>query len=126
MAFAYVQRAFVSIDGQEIADIDKVTAQPQMDVKPVKTMNRRNRPRGFSSGQPHWELGLTVFVPVAGEYDWEQAMLDGTELEVVVDEDGVSRIIYSPARVSGVDSSYDTNGETKRDVKLVALDRTKS
>jgi hypothetical protein len=126
MSFAYVQRAYVSVDGQEIADVEKVTAAPQMDVKAVKTMNRRNRPRGFTAGQPHWELGLTVKVPLAGEFDWEQSMLDGKELSVVLDEDGVNQTIYAPCRVSGVDSSYDNNGETVRDVKLIALDRTRS
>lgn len=122
MAFEYVDRCYVEIDGEELPDAIKLDVQPQRDSKPIKTMNRRDRPRGHSKGQPHWELSLEVAVPVAGEYAWREKYREGLEHTVVVDEAGVHRVRYNGVLITDVSSTYQAEGETRRTIKLSVLD----
>jgi len=127
---AYINRIYLEVNGTEVPDVQSVDVAPQgFDVKPVKTMNKNNRARGFTVGQPHWELSLKVAVPAVGEFDWEKAMIDQDDVLVVLDEGtetgGINRTTYTPARIGDVGTTSSVDGETTRTVKIVALDRVK-
>jgi hypothetical protein len=62
----YVARAYLTIDGTEI-DCKSITNKLGLDGHDVvKTMNRRNRAKGFKSGVPTFELSAEVPVPEGG------------------------------------------------------------
>jgi hypothetical protein len=122
MAFEYVDRAFLIVDSEEIADATKIDVTPSRDSKVIKTLNRRNRGRGFSKGQPHWELSAEVVIPAAGEYDWRKAFRDAIPVTVTIEEASGRRILYPDTLISDVSSSYQVEGESRRTIKMLALD----
>jgi len=123
MAFEFVDRAYVEIDGAEVSEIKSIDVTPSRDTKVIKTMTRRNRGRGFSKGVPHWELSFEVAIPSAGEFGWRQAFKDGTELTVVVEESSTRRFRYEPCVITEVGSKYEAEGgDASRSVKMLSID----
>ena len=127
-----VDRQYIEIEGRPIAYVVDWSDDSDMDAEAVKTMNRANRALGVRRGQPSWDLSATVVVPVTGEYNWDRALNNGTELSVVVQEARAGdrapsslgrRYRYDRCTITEVGSTGNTSGEIQRTISLIALDK---
>lgn len=105
----------LDINGQEVDVVDlQVTARTGK--KPVRTMNRSLRVKGFSRGLVEYELRLTVAIPLSGDMDWEA--IEGAKLtEFPVDNED-SRTSYLDCVTTEVGEAYNVEGEARRDISM--------
>ncbi len=60
MAAVYADRAFLSVNGVKIADIQAASLRQNFNSKPVDTMTPDKFNRGFVQGNTHIQIGFTL------------------------------------------------------------------
>ena len=118
MAQEFASLGIVEVDGQEI-DLTKLDVRVTTGGKPVKTINRKGRVKGFAKGITEYALSLTVAVPLnRAEPDWDNV----TDGKVTVEEENGKRRSYIGCFTTEVGTSYTVDNEEMRDLQMVALD----
>ena len=118
MAKEFASLGIVEVDGQEI-DLTKLDVRVTTGRKPVKTINRKGRVKGFAKGITEYALSLTVAVPLnRAEPDWDNV----TDGKVTVEEENGKRRSYIGCFTTEVGTSYTVDNEEMRDLQMVALD----
>ena len=83
MAQEFASLGIVDVDGQEI-DLTKLDVRTVTGRKPVKTINRKGRVKGFAKGIVEYTLSITVAVPLnSPEPDWDNV----TDAKISVEEE---------------------------------------
>lgn len=114
----YVGSIIMELDGREV-DIESISETITTGRRIVKTMNRTGRPKGYAKGMADYSLRITVFVPKEGEVDWEN--IDGAKVTIFPLDDGGQRTSYLDCFSTSVGSSYQVDGDSKRDIEIMAL-----
>ena len=118
MAQEFASLGIVEVDGQEI-DLTKLDVRVTTGRKPVNTINRKGRVKGFAKGITEYALSLTVAVPLnRAEPDWDNV----TDGKVTVEEENGKRRSYIGCFTTEVGTSYTVDNEEMRDLQMVALD----
>ncbi len=118
----YVGSIVMEVDGQEI-DIESVSETVTTGRKVVKTMNRTGRPKGYAKGMADYSLRVTAPIPLSGEIDWEG--VDGAKITIYPQDAEGQRESYLDCFSISVGSSYQVDGESKRDIEMMALRKVK-
>ena len=121
MAQEFASLGIVEVDGQEI-ELTKLDVKTVTGRKPVKTINRKGRVKGFAKGITEYTLSITVVVPLnAAEPDWDNV----TDAKITVEEENGKRISYIGCFTTETGTSYTVDSEEVRDLQMVALDKVK-
>lgn len=104
-------------DGQEI-DVVDFSVTSRTGTKPVKTMNRNRRVKGFARGIEEHELSVTVVVPLTGDKDW--LTLEGAKLTSYPASAGGKRESYLDCYATEVSDKYSVENEARRDIRIFA------
>ncbi len=62
MATVYADRAFISVNGVAVGDIQSANLRQNFNARPVDTMTPDKFNRGFVQGNTHIDLGLTLAI----------------------------------------------------------------
>lgn len=109
----------LEVDGKEVECVDiQVTASTG--TKPVKTMNRKRRVKGFARGIATYDLRVTVVIPLSGDLDWEN--LEGAKISIYPVAGG-KRTSYVDVYTSEVGETYNVDNEARRDLQMFAGDK---
>ena len=107
-----------------LEDVVSIDASYTHDSKPVKTMNRRRRSRGFQTNTPEYSFDMEVAVQKGTpEVDWidlqqsKEFFLMGWR----EGEGGVRRQAVD-CQVADVGDAYSEEGEMRRRVTIMSLD----
>ncbi|WP_103035231.1 phage tail protein [Castellaniella caeni] len=107
----------LDINGQEV-DVVDLQVTERTGKKPVRTMNRALRVKGFTRGLTEYELRVTVAIPLSGDIDW--AGIEGAKItEFPVSDDG-NRTSYLDCVTTEVGETYNVEGEARRDISMFA------
>ncbi|MGE0333095.1 MAG: phage tail protein [Ramlibacter sp.] len=116
----YVGAIVMEIDGREVEvttlDVKDVTGR-----KPVKTMNRTGRLKGFTKGVGQYDLKVTAVVPVNGTApNWSN--IEGAKItqEPLA---GGKRVSYLDCFTVDVGEQYSVENEARVDINMHALRR---
>ena len=121
MAQEFASLGIVEVDGQEI-DLTKLDVRTVTGRKPVKTINRKGRVKGFAKGIVEYTLSITVAVPLnSPEPDWDNV----TAAKITVEEEDGTRTSYTGCFTTEIGESYTVDSEKMRDLQVVALDKVK-
>ncbi|HDR1911990.1 phage tail tube protein [Pasteurella multocida] len=119
MAKEFASLGIIEVDGLEI-DLTKCDVRVITGRKPVKTINRKARVKGFAKGITEYSLSLIVAVPLnTPEPDWDNV----TDAKVTIEEENGQRISYRNCFTTEVGTSYSVDNEEMRDIQVVALDK---
>ncbi|MCL7785535.1 phage tail tube protein [Pasteurella multocida] len=119
MAKEFASLGIIEVDGLEI-DLTKCDVRVITGRKPVKTINRKARVKGFAKGITEYTLSLTVAVPLnSPEPDWDNV----DDAKVTIEEENGQRISYRNCFMTEVGTSYTVDNEEVRDIQVVALDK---
>ena len=119
----YVGAVVLEVDGEEI-ECSSFSVKENTGRQPVKTMNRKRRIAGYSTGVATYELTVAVPIPVDGkEKDWSN-VVDAKLVIYPVSGRG-QRTAYTGCVVQDVSDQYESEGEAKRDLTLFAVDKVK-
>lgn len=114
----YVSNAFLDVDGQEV-EVVSFNCTTRTGRKPVKTMNRTGRTKGYSRGIVEYDLKVTVAVPQGDEPAWDN--ITDSRLTITPDMPGKKRITYLGCFSTEVGESYSVDNELRRDISMNAL-----
>lgn len=122
MAVVYADRVFVEIDGT-VVPCKEATYNATQDQERVKPMNRANRPTGYVSGIPDFELSLVVPEPKAGhDVNFNQLFLDQTLFTTkFFYNDGTART-FRDCQIQEVDQSGSEGEGIDTSLTIQALD----
>lgn len=131
MASDYIEIVDVSLTAgsvgrKALSDVVGIDVQLTHPSKIVKTMNRRRRGRGFQNGTPEYSADLTVADQLDPEIDW--MTLQRTKEQFLLSYREVSGLSKGRAfqlvtcQVDDISTSYEEEGETRRRVRVMALD----
>lgn len=123
MGVLYIDRAFISINGIEVLDVESVTVRWSDGTKHVGTMTRNRRPKGTVKGNREYTINVAVAVQSAlGTPKLES--IDYTNNDVAMTyEQGGDR--YTFTGLDFVDTEQSASGvgaEGKKSFNLLALD----
>lgn len=114
----YVGAVSLEVDTQEI-EISAFNVKTSTGRKPVKTMNKARRYKGFSRGIVTHELSVTAVVPVGGaDINW--GGIEGAKL-TVQPVGGGRRTSYYDCFSIDHGEKYQVEGEAMIDISLIAL-----
>ena len=117
----YVGAVVLEVDGMEVECVS-YSARENTGMLPVKTMNRARRIAGYCVGVRTFELSVTVPIPVNGsEIDWSS--MTGAKLVIYPISGNGRRVAYTDCFTQDVSDAYESEGEAKRDLTLIAVDR---
>jgi len=118
----FVGAASLEVDGKEI-EVSKIGVKIVTGRRPVKTMNRDLRAKGFSRGIQTFDLSVTAVIPLTGTpVDWEN--IEGAKL-TVQPVGGGQRYSYLDCFSVEVGEQYQDEGEAVIDIQLIALRKVK-
>lgn len=105
-------------------DVVSLDVNLSHDSKPVKTMNRRRRSRGFQTNTPEYAADMEVAVQLANpEVDWiDLQQSKETFLIGYREGKGGQRRQLVDCQVADVSDAYSEEGEMRRRVSIMALD----
>ncbi|AMG89702.1 hypothetical protein [Bordetella bronchiseptica] len=107
----------LEVDGQEVEVVD-LSPTVRTGKKPVKTMNRDMRVKGFARGTVEYDLRLTVVIPLSGDLDWDD--ITGAKLTIYPAVPGGRRTSYLDCVTVEVGETYNVDNEARRDVSMFA------
>lgn len=113
----YVGAIVMEVDGQEIEVVDVGTTSTT-GIRPVKTMNRSMRVKGFSRGIAEFSLRVTVVIPLTGDRDWEA--IQGAKITLFPATQGGQRVSYLDCYTVDVGEQYNVDNEARRDLNMFA------
>jgi hypothetical protein len=115
----FVGAVSMEVDGREI-EITSFKPKTTTGRKPVKTMNRAMRLKGFSRGITMYELSASAVVPLSGTpIDW--AAIEGAKITVQPVSGNGSRYSYLDCFSIDVGEQYQVEGEATIDISMIAL-----
>ncbi len=104
-------------DGEEI-EVVEYSVTSRTGTKPVKTMNRDRRVKGFARGIEEHEISATVVIPLSGDKDW--LSMAGAKLTIYPASPGGKRESYLDCYTTEVSDKYSVENEARRDVRIFA------
>ncbi|AJX76695.1 hypothetical protein [Burkholderia pseudomallei] len=117
----YVGAIVLEVDGQE-AEVVSVSPTSKTGKKPVKTMNRTGRVKGFARGVEEHELKVTVVIPLDGdEIDWFN--MEGGKLTMFPVSPGGHRVSYYDCVTLDMGDQYSVENEARRDLTIFSTRR---
>lgn len=120
----YVGSIILEVDGTD-ADCIDCKVDTSTGKKPVKTMNRKLRIKGYANGIVTYNLSLTVVIPAGSEsIDWEN--LEGAKVTIDPGTSGGVRKTYTDCTTVSCSAQYNVDNEARRDLQLFAADMTTS
>jgi hypothetical protein len=124
MARDFVDIALIELDGKELTTVRSFSPKAPDPSNPVKTMNRRRRPLGFTHGVPDFSADLEVAIPKgAPEVDWRELKRTKQKFLLTWEEaEGGRRRSLVDCEVSDCSPTFDEGGEVRMSVSVVALD----
>lgn len=118
----YAGSIIMEINGREAAELISVDTKTTIGRKPVKTMNRRGRVRGYADGITEFELNVTAAVPIDGtEIDWANITKAKITLYPINAEE--KRTSYLDCFSVSCSSKYEVDNEARIDIQMIALDK---
>ena len=115
----FVGAVSLEVDGREI-EITAFKPKTTTGRRPVKTMNRAMRLKGFSRGITMYDISVSAVVPLTGSpIDW--AGIEGAKLTVQPVSGTAGRYSYLDCFAIDVGESYQVEGEAQIDITLCAL-----
>lgn len=121
MAEEFVGAVVLEWDGKEI-ECASVSSDISTGKKIVRTMNRKKRAKGHSSGIPDFKLSVEVPIPTDGsEPDW--LTIENAKLTIVPIDDAGKREVFTGCEVESMSSKYSVDGTAMRTLSITALDR---
>ncbi|MBW5285776.1 phage tail protein, partial [Burkholderia gladioli] len=117
----YVGAIVLEVDGVE-AEVVTVSPTSQTGKKPVRTMNRTGRVKGFAKGIESHELKITVVIPLSGdEIDWWN--MEGGKLTIFPTSPGGKRVTYQDCVTIDMGDQYTADNEARRDLTVFSTRR---
>lgn len=117
----YVGAIVLEADGRE-AEVVSFSPTSQTGKKPVKTMNRTGRVKGFARGIESHELKVTVVIPLTGdEIDWWG--MEGGKLTQYPVSPGGKRVSYQDCVTIDMGEQYTADNEARRDLTIFSTRR---
>lgn len=117
----YVGAIIIEINGQEIECTD-LKEDTQTGRKPVKTMNRTGRSKGFSRGIREYTVTVSAVIPLSGDLDWES--MEGVKItQYPLSGSGGKKASFLDCYTTQVGAQYTVDNEAKRDITFQALRR---
>lgn len=117
----YVGAIVLEADGKE-AEVVSFSPTSKTGKKPVKTMNRLGRVKGFARGIEEHELKATVVIPLNGdEIDWWR--MEGGKLTIFPASPGGHRTSYYDCVTLDMGEQYNVDNEARRDLTLFSTRR---
>jgi hypothetical protein len=114
----FVGAVSMEVDGREI-EVSKVSVKTTTGRRPVKTMNRAKRIKGFSRGITTHDLTVSAVIPKNGSpVDWEN--IEGAKITIQSVEGG-KRTSYLDCFTIEVGESYQVEGEAMIDLSMAAV-----
>ncbi len=118
----FVGAISLEVDGREI-EVSSFNLKESTGRRPVKTMNRAQQVKGFSRGIKTFDLSVTAVIPTSGApVDW--ANIEGAKL-TTQPVGGGQRTSYLDCFSVECGEQYETDGEARIDVSLIALRKVK-
>ena len=118
----YAGSIIMEINGREAAELISVDTKTTIGRKPVKTMNRRGRVRGYADGITEFELNVTAAVPIDGtEIDWANITKAKITLYPINAEE--KRTSYLDCFSISCSDKYEVDNEARIDIEMLALDK---
>lgn len=114
----FVGAIVMEIDGREV-EITSLDVKDNTGRKPVKTMNRTGRIRGFTRGIAQFDLKVTAVVPSVGSpVDWSN--IEGAKItqEPLA---GGQRVSYLDCFTVDVGEQYSVDNEARVDINMHAV-----
>nr|WP_298892231.1 hypothetical protein [uncultured Acinetobacter sp.] len=119
MAEEAVGTIVMSVDGNDY-DVASLNVTQSVNNKPIPTMNRTQRQKFVASGVRTYELSASVVIPDRKDnVNWTEVKNVRISIESLT---GNHRETYVDCGITTIGTSYDVNGETRRDLTLYALD----
>lgn len=118
MSEEYVGPIVMEVDGDEI-DIVSLNVTRDSLRKPVKTMNRNMKVKGFVKLVRGYALKVTAIVTKGKPTKWDD--IEGAKISIE-SEDGSNRESYLDCGTISVGQSYEVEGESRVDIEMYALD----
>jgi hypothetical protein len=117
----YVGAIVLEADGVE-AEVTAVSPTSQTGKKPVKTMNRTGRVKGFARGVESHDLTVSVVIPLAGDpIDWFN--MEGAKLTIFPTSPGGKRVTYQDCVTIEMGDKYTVDNEAQRDLRIFSTRR---
>lgn len=107
----------LEVDGQEV-EVTECNVTTRTGTRPVKTMNKAGRVRGFSRGIEEHELSLTVVIPLSGDMNW--GTIRGAKLTQYPVSAGGKRTSYLDCYTTEVGEQYSVDNEARRNISMFA------
>lgn len=119
MALKYASLGVIEVDSREL-ELTQCKVNTNTGRKPVKTINRKGRVKGFAKGITEYMLSLSVAVPLDEEEpDWDNM----EDARVTIEEQNGKRTSYTNCFTTAIGSSYTVDNELIRDIEVVACDK---
>ena len=121
MAATYAGAVIMEVNGVEV-EIVSIKPTTTTGRKPVRTMNRRGKIRGYADGITEYKLSLTAAIPIDGTaVDWDNITEAKITIFPINKED--KRVTYIGCSTTECSSQYQDDGEAKIDIEMFALDK---
>ena len=121
MAATYAGAVIMEVNGVEV-EIVSIKPTTTTGRKPVRTMNRRGKIRGYADGITEYKLSLTAAIPIDGTaVDWDNITDAKITIFPINKED--KRVTYIGCSTTECSSQYQDDGEAKIDIEMFGLDK---
>lgn len=124
---SYAGAVIMEVNGQDV-EIISIKPVETTGRKPVKTMNRRGRVRGYADGVTEFKLSVTAAIPI--NESGEQIMIDWaaiTKAKITIypiNKEGY-RVSYLDCFSIECSESYEVDNEARIDIEMQALDKVR-
>lgn len=118
----YAGAIIMEVNGREAMELISVACKTTIGRKPVKTMNRRGRIRGYADGITEYELSVTAAVPIDDtEIDW--ANITKAKITISPINADEKRTSYLDCFSISCSDKYEVDNEARIDIEMLALDK---
>ena len=115
----YAGAIIMEVDGR---DIEIVSLKPTTTTgrKPVKTMNRQGRVRGYADGVTEHKLSITAAIPIgAPSINWDG--ITKAKITVYPINKNDRRVSYLDCFTVETSEQYEADNEARIDIEMIAL-----
>ncbi len=116
-----IDRAYLAING-DVVECSSIEPKVSGNKKPVKVMNRKNRPIGHARGVPEFTLSVELPMDADLEVNFKQMLLDGDQFSTVVEYEDGKEETYTDCQIYDVDESAKEGDEATVKLEIGALD----
>jgi hypothetical protein len=123
MGVLYIDRGFISVNGVDVVDVENITMRQSDGTKPVSTMTRNRRNKGFVKGNREVTCSFGIAVQATlGTPKLESIDFDNNDVALTFEHGGDR---YSVVGLNHVDTEQSASGvgsEGKKNFNLVGTD----